>query len=450
MQLYDGLAVVDDLQFVQVGRTYPHQAYDLKGLLEASEALALDRVWIVPGSKLSTACSDVAANLDGWSTAASYCDPKARDRYNYVSARRVEKRHEDRIQVGLSEWHYWPWKVDRPRTLLGTVTYLQNGLGVPVEWSPAHVGLDFLRLKNQQTWQWFTPLKINIEEQWPGFKYGNTCKEIHWRLRGELPPGKYIFKVDGNSKHPAACTGVNLGEGDPEFFSGAMIAAFYDGKKPGFWEVEINPQQSIFDGLRAPAYSGQYLSTDLIEELRKRGYAIKIKSGWAWKTYHQTLRRPMTELYAMRLAARKDRELSTAHENVYKSYNAILHAIPGRLGDADGRDPHFRRRDWWAQIVSKSIATGFYYDWAIYQKTGLLPVCEDVDARLYVTDEPDPAKALPGFIDREKLGAYKDEYVMRITPEIREWFRDPSISDKGVMRRLNELHQAKVKQLHLC
>ena len=452
MQLYDGLAVADDTHFIQPGQIYPHQARDLRGLLEAAEALALDHVWICPGTQLSTSCSDVGADLDGWSIAASYTDPKARDHYNYVSARRLEKRHEDRIQIGLSEWHYWPWTINRPRDLLATITYLQNDLGVPVEWSPAHVGLDFLRLKHQQTWSWFQPCSIDLEEKIPNFLYANTCKEFHWLRRGELPPGKYILKIDKNSDHPAAATGVNLGEKNPEFVQPAMISAgFYDGRKPGFWLVEYHPRQSIFDGVRAPGISGfKYMTTDLVEQLKKVGYAVHVKSGWAWEHYHQVLRRPMTELWALRQAAKQDRERSTAHENAYKSYGSIMHAIPGRFADDDGRDLHFRRRDWWATIVARAISTGLYNISEIVKRLGPVVVLVDVDALLIVTDEPDPARLLPWLLNRNKLGGYKDEWVQRITPEIRDWFREPGITSKRIMTRLNERHAARIKQLDFC
>lgn len=450
MQIYNDLAVVDDLQFIQTRQTYPHEANTLRGVLEAAETHGFGHVWITPGSELSRACSDPGNDLTGWSSAASYCDPKARDKYNYVSARRVEKRHEDRIQVGMSEWHYWPWTVDRPRTLLGTVTYLQNNLGVPIEWSPAHVGLDFIRLKQGHNWSWFQPCKIDLEDCYEAFQYGNTCKEFHWHHRGELPPGKYILKRDKNSAHPAACTGINLGEGDPEFIQPAMVAGFYDGRRPGFWRVDYSRGQSLFDGVRAPAITGQYMTTDTIEELRKRDYRIQICSGWAWEHYHQALRKPMTDLYKMRMAAKQDRDKSQAHENAYKSYNAILHAIPGRLGDRDGRDPHFHRRDWWAQIVARSISTGIYDMAEIHRTMGLLPVVVDADASWWVVDHPDPVKALPGFIDRQKFGGYKDVYTLKLTSEMRDWFRDPTLSAKRVAKRLNEAHEEKVKQTVWC
>lgn len=429
--------VADDRYLYTRNRREAHNCASLADLLIAAEQLGISHMWIVPGSRLSQIASR-AGELAGWSVAASYQE-RDRARYNYISARRAEKRHEDRIQIGFPEFHYWPWRAHTPRDLYYTIAHLEALLDLPIEWSPAHVGLEFVRKSAHQHWDWFAPCSIDLEQELAGFKYANACPELRWCA--PLPPGaQVIIKIDKNSSYPAACTGLRLGEGDPILVSIGQTAGEYDERRPGFWYCDISLAQSLFDGRRAPALSGRrYLTTDLVRQLRTVGYHINIISGACWPRYHQALRAPMTDLWHLRQHAKKRRQESVAWQNVYASISGVMHAIPGRLGDLDATDRHFRRRDWWALIVARATATIISNIHHIYTSTGLLPVLISMDALWYAAPCADPGQALPGVLDRDKLGGYKDVYALPITDEIREWFA----SGKQVIARLNERAQQK-------
>src|SRR5581483_2564401 len=406
MEIRDTLAVVDDHAFYARTVRQAHSVQSLAGILECAEARHWSHVWVVPGTQLSQICS-VPGELPGWSMATI-----GQDRYRYLSARRVEARHDSRIQIGFAEWldSAWPWKkVRTPRDLFYTVAYLEHMLNLPVEWTPARVGLEYIRGNHQKSWDWFQPLKTNLEEEprFHGqFRYENCCPEI--KFRGELPAdARYIVKLDKNSAFPAACTGLFLGTGEPVICGpGPEAQMEYDAHRAGFWYCDLNPRQSLYDGRRAPGFTGRrWLTTDLVEQLRKIGYAITPILGAYWSERHQILRRDMTHLWQLRQMAKKRRQEAVAWECVYESIGAIMHAIPGKLGDVDGRDPHFRRRDWWALIVGRAPATLLAGIEDIRKKTGLLPVLVGSnDSLWYAVPCADPVQALPGTIDRDQLG----------------------------------------------
>lgn len=449
MEIRKDLAVVDDHYFYARGMRQAHNATSIEELLTWSERLHLTHIWCVPDSHLSLLATQPPPALAGWSSAMAFADAKARSGLLYLSARREEKRYEDRIGLGfVGEWTYatWPWRgVHTPRDLYHTIAFLEQAINQPIEWTAARVGLELIRANHQKRWNWFVPLRTKLEEEprFRGqFRYENCCPEL--KFRGELPAdARYIVKLDKNSAFPAACTGLMLGSGEPIVAGpGPEALAAYDAHRPGFWWSEIDARESLFDGRRAPGFTGRrWLTTDLIEQLRATGYQITPIVGACWPERHQILRRDMTHLWQLRQQAKKRRQEGVAWECVYESIGAIMHAIPGKFGDLDLRDRHFRRRDWWALIVARATATLLADIEAIRLRTGLLPLLVGSnDALWYATACADPVQALPDTIDREQLGGFKDVYVLRITDEVRDWFADPR---EKVVKRLNELARQK-------
>lgn len=445
METRETLAVGDDLHFYTFQRKIEHGPIDtIKSLLEEAEKEGITHLWLMPNTEISRRLSSPGENPQGWNIVFGYSGLQI----NYISARRDEKRHEDRIQIGFTDNHltYWPWEPDSARTLLATITYLENFLKMPIEWTPAHMALECLKIQNYGRWDWLRPMKLDLEEIFAPFQYKNTCPEIHFKHRLDRR-GRYLIKIDKNSAHPAACTGLRCGEGDP--VPGGPED--YDGRQPGFWRVRCKTVGSAWDGMRLPDLSRQYMSTDLIEQLRKSGYQISISNGYYWKEYHQTLRSTMNDLWKFRRSFRTMSERSMGHERAYLSFNAIMHALPGRLGDSDSRSQRFLRRDLWALIVSRSIATMIYNIEDIKTKTGLYPVLIDVDALWYQVDSPDPVKIFGlDILDRSKLGGFKDVYVVRVDKEIEQAFSDDSLKPRKVAGIVNGKELERQNKVQLC
>lgn len=406
------LAVVDDQQFYTVGRKWEYSATSLASLLEAAESGQLTHVWLLAGSGLSRACMS-APDPVGWSIRAM----RTSKGLAYCSAIRLQDSQEKRIQIAVTERLPWPFEGrDNPKTLLATLAYLEDALGMPVEWTPAHMAISVIRQKNASRWTWLAPMITNLEDE-SGFKYSIASKEItDWRSQVQHP-GQHYIKIDGNSDYGASMTGLNCGQGEPSWIAGEKVDAEYDGRRPGFWRVEIL-NCGMWDGKQLPSFQEYtWMSTDLIEILRADGLEIVITAGWYWENYHQTLRSTVsnekkTGLWDLRLLWRGQKEKSPAHENVYEAISAILHTVHGKLGDDDIFDKRFYRPDLYALVVARAVARRVYHLKKIYHQYGVLPNRIHVDGFEYAVNDP---HIFDDMLNRDKLGGFKHVKTVAIS-----------------------------------
>lgn len=419
MQTRDNLAVIDDGYFYTVGRKWAHGPIDrIERLLTEGKEQGLSHIWILEKSRLSALLGGLGTEYQGWDVLTM----PSQDHIGYCSGIRGRDGYDKRIQVGFAEWAPWPWYgANNPKILLATLAYLEDALGVPVEWTPAHVGLDFVKSKNLDRWEWLSQMPIDLEKG-TGFKHNQCTGEIHHR--GDLLPGKFLIKLDGNSDYGAAMTGLRVGQGSPAWSADGRD---YDGVKPGFWRVFLDKGDSLWDGGQLPAFDHrEWFTTDLLEQLRKVGYTnIQIDCGWYWKDYHQTLRSSISDknrpgLWDLRLEWRGRRGQSIAHDNVYESISAILHTIHGRFGSDELGQTRFRRKDILDEVISAAMARKMYrIDKIRRQFGGLLPTKIEIDAAWYAVASPD---ALDSIIDPNKLGGWKKVYTLEITDSLRaDW-----------------------------
>lgn len=440
MQARMDLLVIDDTYIYRVGAKLAHEqpVIGLERLLLIAEKLNAKHVWVLANTDASRNASIPLDGLQGWSL--RHMDSGGH--MAWVSAVRNDARFEtDRIQIGFAEYAPWPWdRKDDPRTTLATICYSEDALGVPLEWTSAHVALDVIRDRNRDRWAWFAPMTVDLEATiGGGWRYGQTCKELHWC--GPAPAGRVVVKLDGNSDYGAGMTGLNVGQGNPTYaepgpdcehdWAGEgdprRWTGCFDNKRPGFWAVEVFERDSLWDGKRLPKFDNySWMTTDMIRQLRQAGHHIIVKLGWYWKEYHQTLRSTISNekkngLWDLRLAWRALREKSPAHENVYETISAVLHTVHGKLGDDDlGKTAkRFYRPDIYAMVVAMALARRVYRIEKIYREFGILPSRIDVDALWYGLDDP---RQLDSILSADKLGGLKHVYTIELTDDLRtEW-----------------------------
>lgn len=434
METRSTLAVMDDSYFYTMGRKIPvsHQAADLADLFAMCQAQHFTHVWVVAGTKLSERCSCYQEGMKVPEWRNTLIMP-GKNHAAYCSTIRDGQRAEQRLQVAFAAYIPWPWTgKDNPRTLLATLLLLEDALHLPLEWTAAHMALDVVKAKNVSRWDWFQALKMDLEGEHE-FKYAESHHEIHHP--GELLPGNFLIKLDGNSDYGAAMTGLRVGEGNPAWSSNAAI---YDGKKPGFWRISADKLTSIFDGGQLPDFSSQrWMTTDMVEQLRKVGYSVQIEAGYFWEKYHQSLRSTVsnkdgTGLWDLRILWRGLQSKSEAHENVYESISAILHTVHGKLGDSDITQKRFFRRDIYALVVAMAVARKVYRIQRIKDMLGLLPSRVHIDACWYACESSD---ALDSIVDSEKLGGWKKVYVLPITEELRANWAEMTPGDLNMLAR---------------
>lgn len=227
-----------------------------------------------------------------------------------------------------------------------------------------------------------------------------------------VPPGAtHHISIDTNSAYAAGMTGLNIGEGNPEWTD--VPNGVYNGKIPGIWKIHtgVPLSECLWDGIRLPDfYSRQWATTDLIEQMRRSNILILVEAGWHWGTpedkkpkYHQTLRSTAEALWDRRIAWRAMADKGQAHQNVHESLRTIIKAIHGKMARPD-IDKHFRRRDIWGLTVARSVAMRIYWIEKIYREFGVLPVKIKADELTYGVNDP---HIFDGMLDRDKLGGFK-------------------------------------------
>lgn len=427
MQTRDTLAVVDDTCFYTCGRKWAHEPIDcLSTLAEMAQAAGLKHIWVVVGTGVSKLANDPFIGYDATGAGDWNVTGIGQDALAYLSVRRGNQRFEDHIEIGFPEWSRWPWRGDTdPGTLLATLAYLEDALGFPVAWTPAWMSLELFKRLNANRYGWLEPLTMDLEDgsQVNNFSFSCVAKELHWPPKGQeiaIPEGAtHFIRVDGNSAYNASETGLNVGEGNPTWIPPGphveMASSHtYDGKKPGFWAVEVFEGKSHWDGKILPRFDDRtWMTTDLIEQLRRSGHRIIVKMGWCWGTYHQTLRSFAELLWDMRVLWRGKAHKSQAHENVHESIRVLLKALHGKLARQDNA-PRFPRRDIWAMVVARSVAMRVYWIEKIYREKGLIPVGIKADEFKYAVNDP---HILDDMLDQDKLGGLKLVEIVEITKE---------------------------------
>lgn len=422
MQTRPTLAVVDDSHFYANRQSYfnaiPHGfILRLTNLLDMMEQLGLTHVWIVAGTELHLRLAG-AKMADGW--IVNGIGEKA---YSFLSARHEGQRHEDNIYVGFPEFSGWPWKNDdNSKTLLATLTYLEDALGLPLEWTAPHMTLEYVKKLNLHRWSWWQPLRVDLEEKTTGV-YEAVSGELNWPPAGqalEIPAGAtHRIRIDINSDYAAGLTSLNIGEGDPKLWEGQEDyihhSHAYDGKRPGFWKVRVYEplpeHEHIWNGERLPSFADcAWMTTDMVEQLRRSHLRVIVDGGWYWEKYHQALRSTAEALWELRSAWRERAGKSAAHANVYETLRVIIKAIHGSMA-RPGVNKHFRRRDIWAMTVAKAVARRIYWIEKIYREFGLLPRRIKVDELEYDVSDP---HLFDGMLGTEKLGGFKLVEIVEI------------------------------------
>jgi hypothetical protein len=416
--------VLDDtgLHFLQDGRWLrvplpPHEQLHAGHVLALALKHELARIWLTPGSALSSALAGdeeqvqafvAAGEADGWDIWATSDD-------DFMSGRLPGKPE---VQLGILERssRWTSLQECRDATILyAAIKYLQETLNVAVEWSPGRVGLSLIEQVNQ------TPQrKAYLRRSKSGVSlFARAASEYHhsdllWSrpLTDEERGFAWLHRYDKNNAYVAAASSVNLGAG--EYVHQAQPT--FEAKVPGLWHMVLEGE-SVFNGRDLPHPTGgqtdswQYTAT--VRLAQQLGYHVTILEGYFFPEYHQTLR-PWYELVSQ---ARQQFRAPGAFKNAQAqevAYNALKNIYTGCLGKlaeqarAEKVDRLYRP-DWWFGIVTFSKAL-LFLKIAELARLGYRPVAAQTDALYFVSQEADPLRAVPGLVTEEQ-GIGKFKYV---------------------------------------
>ncbi|HEY6408416.1 MAG TPA: hypothetical protein VIY29_13190, partial [Ktedonobacteraceae bacterium] len=283
----------------------PSGASELGGLLEHLWQARLTEVWVMPATKLSrtATCAWFEQARSHWIVVV-HPDPCEQSRP--ISALLWPKGsgqwEERRLTFVFPEQAGWDWVLPDARSLLATVTYLDQTLAWSVIDSPnlvAHRLLTDLTFDHPTSWPQSAPVDLRTlsGSNGPPIPIMESARDLAWvrPLSRVEQHQRYLHKYTHLSRYLEACMGVQLGAGAPQYSSNGRAC---DDIRPGIWRVSAERAGSLFDGKRLPScLDGEWMSTPQIKCCRDIGYQVLVREGYYWQESYELLKRWATILW---------------------------------------------------------------------------------------------------------------------------------------------------------
>jgi hypothetical protein len=376
----------------------------------------LDSVWVMPATTFSRSatCSWLEQASSRWMVRV-HPDPQEHSRP--ICAQLWPREHAG-----------WDWELTDARSLLATVSYLEQVLSRSVTDSPDLLARALLTdLTRDAT---ISPLSSS-----PDDLYTLSCSDVTpvplrecvrdmvWMrpLSVMEQRQRYVHKYVHLSRHLQAAIGALLGEGPPQYSASGRA---YDGMRPGIWRAHIELAGSVFDGKQLPSgLDGEWMSTPQVRCCQDIGYRVQVREGWYWQEAHDLLKGWGTTLWQ---AASRLHLHTQAYRHVLGRANA-LHTI-SRLAELgisllaqEQTAFGWSRPDWWVQVVGLGRAL-LFAQLVDMVKKGIMPVLVERDAFWVISDEAQPPSAVPGLLTAQRWRGYTAGYAapLLLTSEVRD------------------------------
>jgi len=256
---------------------------------------------------------------------------------------------------------------------------------------------------------------------------------------------KYLHKYDKNAAYLRACTNEMIGCGTPIHVEGSES---WDKRAPGVWRVRV--KEPVLKDLPPVLWDkATWVASPLIKVLKDTGHTIKLYEGWVYPEYHEVLKEWAKLLWTQRLDFRDNKETwkhEICREYARSATKDIAVATIGLSSFSHFEEKTFKARpDWRCQAVAGTRALMFYNMLKVQEKTGRTPVMVKTDALYYMSNESDPAKAIPLLDKVDSLGGYKnDGWSLEVDQEVLSVLT----SEDGENTRLQKLNALVEERRH--
>jgi hypothetical protein len=322
------------------------------------------------------------------------------------------------LALAFPEYAGWGWELIDARSLLATVSYLQQVLARSVTGSPNVLAYELL---GDLTHDAVDPYALSGSGATP-VPPKDCARDVVWMrpLSVMEQQQRYVHKYVHLSWHLQAAIGAPLGEGAPQYSASGRA---YDGVRPGIWRTHTERAGSVFDGKQLPSgLSGEWMSTPQVRCCQDIGYRVQVREGWYWPEAHARLKRWGTTLWQ---AASRLHTHPQVYRHALGRANA-LHSITrlAELGISslaqEQAAPAWSRPDWWVQVVGLGRALLFAQMVDLVRK-GTMPVLVDGNAFWVISDEAHPPSAVPGLLTTQPWRGYSAGYgaPLLLTSEVR-------------------------------
>src|SRR6266700_638552 len=151
------------------------------------------------------------------------------------------------------------WYLPSSYFLNTTISYIEQEIGIPLSWSPGHVGIELLRNEHLATREHIEPLSVTLRPEWDKLAR-QMMVPVSWRkLQRSGVPGlseedcskKYVIGLDKNAQYLGTASSVTLGNGNYAH----VDASHYDDKSIGFWKYKVvDVSNTLFNGYDLPCF----------------------------------------------------------------------------------------------------------------------------------------------------------------------------------------------------
>jgi hypothetical protein len=432
----DELLLLEVVQGKRVLRSLqlPADVSEPGGLLAYLWDAGLDSAWVMPATTLSrtATCAWLEQASTRW-VVRVHPDPHEPTRpiRALLWPRERNPWEARRLALAFPEYAGWGWELTDARSLLATVSYLEQVLARSVTASPdvlAHELLNDLTPDAADSPRGSAPVDLY------GLSDGGAtpvplrecARDVVWMrpLSVMEQRQRYVHKYVHLSWHLQAACGAPLGEGAPQY---AASGRAYDGVRPGIWRAHVERAGSVFDGKQLPSgLDGEWMSTPQVRCCQDIGYRVQVREGWYWQEAHDLLKRWSTTLWQ---AASRLHMHPQVYRHALGRANA-LHTITrlAELGISilaqERAAGGWSRPDWWVQVVGLGRVLLFAQLVSLV-RTGTMPVLVERDAFWVISDEAHPHSAVPGLVTAQQWRGYIAGYgaPLLLTSEVRDAFK---------------------------
>lgn len=403
----------------------PSDIGDPRELLEFCWQTGLRSIWVMPGiplSRLATrAWFEQQANPT-WGV-IPHSTPHEPTRLSGVvlwPRGRSQQEEARRLTLVFPEHARWNWVLPDARSLLATVTYLDQVLAWPLIDSPEIVASHLLSelTRDQRVLRPRSPQedgrRLPEYDDIP-FPLNEQARDLGWMRPLALTEQrhKYLHKYTHLSWALEAGLTVQLGAGAPEYSANGRA---YDGMRPGIWRIQAERVGSIFDGKLLPSsLESEWMSTPQVKCCQNLSYQVVVREGYSWSQAYAFLNPWAKTLWqaAQRVSTNPQhyRHLH-ARENTLRTITQLTH-LSLLLIASDEHARGWDRPDWWSQIVGQSRALVFTH-LADLARKGTMPLLVNHDAVWVTSNDPNPLTAIPGLVTARKWNGYRVGYEVAL------------------------------------
>lgn len=354
--------------------------------------------------------------------------PGGDDKPSFVSLRKKSDQFEREHFFSFpahTEWNskdHGQWFLPSPFILGLTITYLKKEFGLEPMWGPGNMGMKILKKSfASKGWQFSNTLMTDNMKA----ILNRPVYRQHWKLYEGLTDEQkrktYWHCYDKNGQFLGGAQSTFLGNGDPSPTTEVNLGTI------GFWRYQITDiSNTDFDGygLLCPLEFGEWASSDLLLAARYVGIEFDVLEGYTWPRGAKYLENWAKEMWQHRTNLRDKTDIyvgEIARENAVGTAKMAANMLMGRLATPGTRE--IFKPDWNLLIVHKAIANQTYSFKKWSRDYGIKPVLVSTDNFWILSDEPNPARAIPGILDyqREQRG-YHYLGTLTTTDEIIENF----------------------------